>query len=303
MSTIPEDQLQQKQLDRLAAQRRLYSDAKRVQAIQIILVIPAVVIWAVLVAWYPGLRVYAASWGIGLALLDVLVFARVQSNLKERAAKIQELFDCEVLRLEWSILKAGRRPDAETILEASSRYGNLNTSDTTLRDWYPREVGKLPIHLARIICQRINCWWDARLRQRYAMGVLVVGILLVICVLLVGLIGGLTLEKFVLAVLAPLLPAVVLGIRQFDENLERMKVADRLKQYSEDLWEEALRGGETPEELTAKSRNLQDAIYDNRRISPLIFDWIYQRLKTRQEEQANKGAESLVTEAKKALAK
>jgi len=302
MNTIPEDQLQQKQLDRLAAQRQLYSDAKRVQAIQIALVIPAVVIWAVLVAWYPGLRVYAASWGIGLALLDVLVFARVQRHLKERAAKIQELFDCDVLRLEWSVLKAGRRPDAETILEASSRFGNPNTSDATLRDWYPREVGKLPIHLARIVCQRINCWWDAQLRQRYAVGVLAVGILLVVCVLLVGLIGGLTLEKFVLAVLAPLLPAVVLGIRQFDENLERAKVANRLKQYSEDLWEKALRGGETPEELTAKSRNLQDAIFDNRRMSPLIFDWIYQRLRTRQEEQANKGADSLVEEAEKALA-
>ncbi len=303
MNTIPEDQLQQKQLDRLAAQRQLYSDAKRVQAIQIILVIPAVVIWAILVARYPGLQVYAASWGIGLALLDVLVFARVQRYFKERAAKIQELFDCDVLRLEWSVLKAGRRPDAETILEASSRYGNLNNSDATLQDWYPREVGKLPIHLARIICQRINCWWDAQLRQRYAVWVLTVGMLLGICVLLVGLIGGLTLEKFVLAVLAPLLPAAVLGIRQIDENLERAKVAYRLKQYSEDLWEKAISGGEAPEELAAKSRNLQDAIYDNRRFSPLIFDWIYQRLRTRQEEQANKGAKDLVEQAQKALAK
>ncbi len=220
MNAIPEDQLQQKQLDRLAAQRQMYSDAKAVQAVQIIVAVPVVIVWAILVAIWPGLKVYAACWGIGIALLDILVLSRVQRYLKGRAAKVQELFDCDVLGLEWSNLKAGRKPDAETIVGSAAKYRHLNTGDSALRDWYPPVVRNLPIHLARIICQRLNCWWDAQLRTRYAIGVLVVDGLLIVTVLLVGLIGGLTLQKFVLAVLAPLLPAIVLGIRQYDENLE-----------------------------------------------------------------------------------
>jgi hypothetical protein len=301
MNTIPQDQLRQKQIDRLAAQRQTYSDAKTIQAVQIVLAVPIVILSAILVAIWPGFEVYAACWGIGVALLDILVLNRWQGLLKVRAAKIQELFDCDVLKLEWPDLKAGRKPDAETIMRSSSRYRDRNAGDLALRDWYPKEVGRLPIHLARIICQRLNCWWDVQLRHRYAAGVLVVGGLLFACVLLVGLVGGLTLEKFVLAVLTPLLPAAVLGVRQFDENLERAKVADRLKEYSEDLWAEAISGRSTPEVLTTESRRLQDAIYDNRRTSPLIFDWMYRYLQTGHQEQANKGAETLIEEAEKAL--
>lgn len=300
MNTLPEEQLQQKQLDRLAAQRQIYSDAKVVQAVQIILSVPVVIVWAILIALWPGLQVYAACWGIGLSLLDIVALNRLQVHLKERAAKVQELFDCDVLKLEWSNLKAGRKPDAEAIVQSAKKFRQLNTGDSVLRDWYPTVVGKLPIHLARILCQRLNCWWDAQLRTRYAIGVLIVDGVLIVSVFLVGLIGGLTLEKFVLAVLAPLLPAVVLGIRMFDQNLQRARVADRLKEYSEDLWGDAISGRNIPEELTIESRRLQDAIYDNRRMSPLVFDWVYRHLRTRHEEQANKGAGALIEEADKA---
>ncbi len=297
MNSIPEDQMEQRQLDRLAAQRQMYSDAKTIQAVQITLAVPAVVLWAILVAIWPGLRVYAACWGIGLVLLDLLLLNPWQARHKERAAKVQEAFDCDVLRLRWPKLKAGRRPDPETVMRSSTRYRRRQGSDSPVRDWYPAVVGRLPIHLARIVCQRLNCWWDAQLRHHYALGVLAVGAVLIVCVLLVGLIGGLTLEKFVLAVMAPLLPTVVLGIRQFDENRKYAKSADRLKEYSEDMWDAAISGKSTPEDLKAESRRLQDAIFDNRRTSPLIFDWLYQRLLTQHEKESNKGANTLVEEA------
>jgi SMODS-associating 4TM effector domain len=92
----------------------------------------------------------------------------------------------------------------------------------------------------------------------------------------------------------------VLSIRQFDDNREHAKSADRLKEYSEDMWDSAMNGRITPEELTIESRRLQDAVFNNRRTSPLIFDWVYQRLVTRHEKEANKGADTLVEEAEKA---
>ncbi|MBE9014793.1 hypothetical protein IQ272_01225 [Chroococcidiopsidales cyanobacterium LEGE 13417] len=41
---------------------------------------------------------------------------------------------------------------------------------------------------------------------------------------------------------------------------------------------------------------MQTQIYENRRRSPLIFNWLYSRLRCEDEEQMNKGAESLVQE-------
>ena len=48
-----------------------------------------------------------------MAILDPALFNLWQQSLKQQAAKIQELFDCDVLQLEWRELKVGRRPDAE----------------------------------------------------------------------------------------------------------------------------------------------------------------------------------------------
>jgi hypothetical protein len=120
---------------------------------------------------------------------------------------------------------------------------------------------------------------------------------LTVIVFLVGLIGGLTLEKFFLVVLAPLIPAVVLGIRQYIEHTEAAIRLDRLKERSVELWNQAIRGRLTPQEVTEESYKLQNEIYDNRRRNPLIFNWIYSRLRRQQEEQMNRGAEDLVEEA------
>lgn len=297
MNTISQKQLTKKQLDRLAAQRQLYSDAKRVQALHMTLSVPFIVAWAVFVAWFPSFKIYVACWGILITLLDIILFTPWQRSLKHRGAKIQELFDCDVLQISWSDIKVGPRPDTELIMESSSKFKCVDPECSTLRNWYPIEVKKLPIHLARIVCQRTNCWWDAKLRRRYAIWVLAVVSTLTVLVFLIGLIGGLTLEELILAVVVPLMPAFTLGIRQYNEHNEAAATVDRLKEHSERLWNKAITGEATPEELAIASRDLQDEIYDHRRKSPLIFDWIYRRLRKTYEEQMNKAAGELVKEA------
>lgn len=278
MNTIQQQQITQKQLERLAGQRQLYSEAKRIQGIQMMLAGPFVALWSLVVVWEPQLRVYSALWGIFVTLLDTFLFSRQQRSLKQQAAKIQELFDCDVLHISWSDVKVGHRPDAEAIMEAASDFKRHNPDLSMLKNWYPAAVDKLPIHLGRLICQRSNCWWDFRLRRRYITYVTVSVVILTVFVVLAGFIGGMTLEKFTLAILAPLMPAFVLAMRQYNEHKEYMESSDRLKEYIEKLWSNAIESKVTPEELTIESRALQDEIYDRRRRSPLIFDWVYQRL-------------------------
>jgi len=119
-------------------------------------------------------------------------------------------------------------------------------------------------------------------------------------VLLVGVAGGLTLESFFLVVAAPLIPALVLGITQYRDNMEAANRLDQLRDRVNDIWQRALNNRETPDTLYQYSVGLQDAIFKNRAASPLIFNWFYRRLRDENQDLMNKAAEDLVQEAKAA---
>ena len=302
INKIPETQLDPIQLKRLAAQRQLYSDAKAIQAVQIGLCALGPPILAVLVVFFSLPPVYAACCAIIVALLDFLWFTPWQQSLKQKAANIQELFDCDVLELPRQELLTSASLKIETVEKYSSKYKRKSHDDFGLKDWYSKKVGKVPLHLGRVICQRSNCRWTAELQRRYANLVLVVLSIVPVFTLCLGLIANLTLAKFILAMVVPLMPAFIRGMRQYIEHKKYAVQLDGLKKYVESLWNKALSGAD-PDELARDSRELQDEIYNHRRTSPLIFDWLYRHLRREDEELMNKAANELVTEALKSLEK
>ena len=248
MNKIPKTQLEPTQLKRLAAQRQLYSDAKRIQAIQIIFVfVPPIL--TILVACHLFAAVWAAISGIIIACL-FLRFDSQQQSLKQKASKVQELFDCDVLELNWREIMVGSRFEIEAVEKYASKYKRKDLGYIKLKNWYSNNVEKLPLHLGRVVCQRSNCWWDAQLRRRYTKWV--IGVFLVVLIVVVtcfGLTRDWTLEKFILLVVNPLTPAFILGVRQYNENTKSAMRLDKLKEHAEKMWNKALKG-ENPEELT-----------------------------------------------------
>ena len=302
MNKIPETQLEPTQLKRLAAQRQLYTDAKAIQKIQIGLSALGPPILVVLVEYFCLLPVYAACCGIIVTLLNILGFTPWRQSLKKKAAKIQELFDCDVLELNWRELTVGSRVEMETIEKYALKHKRKDRDYSKLENWYPKDVGELPIHIGRVVCQRENCWWDAQLRRRYVrLVILTLGIFAVIALYL-GIKGGFSPEKSILALVIPLMPAYVLGIQQRKENTESATRLDELRKYAEGLWEKALQGTAS-EELTHASRDLQDMIYNSRRKNPLILDEFYKLFKKKDEELVNKTSGELAKEALESLRK
>ena len=302
MNKIPETQLDPAQLKRLAAQRQLYSDAKAIQAVQIGISALGPPILAVSIAFLRLDPAYAASAAIIVTLLNIFWLTPMQQSLKRKAAKIQELFDCDVLELSWRELTIGTRLEMETVEKYASKYKRIAKERSTLINWYPKDVGKIPLHIGRLVCQRSNCWWDAQLRRRYAKFLIVGFLMVLIVVASLAFIGGLTLDKIILAIVNPLMPTFVVGIRQYKEHIESATRLDKLKEYTEQLWKKAV-GGENPDELTRSARELQDEIYNHRRTSPLIFDWLYKLLRKQDEELMNRAAEDMVKEALESLVK
>lgn len=297
---IPTRQNASVQIERLGAQRQLYGTAKLILCFQIFLSAPVVVALAILVVAYPDAKGFAALYGVLVSLSDVLLFSPWQKSIREEAARIQELFDCEVLEILWNDLKAGKKPDSELVKEQADKYHKWASKMPPVSDWYGCEVGELPIHIGRIACQRSNCWWDATQRRKYAAWVLGFVIAISAVVLLLSVRNGSSIEDFVLKVLCPLFPLLLLGIRQFVDHREAATRGDKLKEYAGKVWADAL-AGKPEQQVTQMARGLQDEIFDHRKRSPLIFDAIYKRLQSSYESQMNHGMSFLVGEAKQKL--
>src|SRR5260370_42237271 len=176
-NTISHDQNTPQQLERLAAQRYLYSRAKNMLKIQTAFDLLTPIVIAILVAFFPAFDVYGAPIAVGVAVFDFFL-DQYQSSRKKQAADIQEMFDCDVFGLECQELKVRRRPIAEIIMDAAKKYRRTDPTYSYMQNWYPPVVGGIPLPLARLVCQRVNCWWDAELRRRYVQGVVVIALVI-----------------------------------------------------------------------------------------------------------------------------
>lgn len=305
MNSIPQDQNQLKQLDKLAAQRWLYTIAKRVLAAEMLVTILAPIILGIVVMFNPALKAVAAVTSITIALVVNFFLIPHQRNVRTLAARVQESFDCDVLHMPWNTLLTGGQPDPELIIRAASALKRKNgsaTPYTSLTDWYPVRVGELPLHLARIVCQRANCRWDAQLRRRYSTLVAIITGFGVFIAALITVQQGLGVDSLVVAVLIAL-PLLIFGPRQYQEHMRAANSLDKLKTHAEALWNRGLDPAVSVAELESDSRQLQDEIFRNRNSNPMIFNWLYNYLRRAQEEEMQLGASELVERALSATQK
>jgi SMODS-associating 4TM effector domain len=293
-NNIPTLQNAEAQVRLLRARRRKFVEGKRLLSLQLFLTIGVPVVGTLLtLKWRDSLEGLVAFASLVIAVLDVTLLDRLQQNIRQTTAKIQEQFDCTVLDLPWDTFTVGTKTDPETIHEASKKF-NRGQPDPTLENWYPLAVGQVPLHLARIICQRTNLWYDSKLRRQYGSWALAVTIGLSLAFMIVGLVENLPLNSFVLTVLAPAAPVLIWGLRECLRQYQAAENLERLKSAAEGLWDDARLGKCGDADCAVKSRQFQNAIYESRRRNPLVFDWIYKLRRANLEDQMNHGAEELV---------
>lgn len=301
MNKILQTQNEPPQLDRLAAQRELYAKAKCIFAIQIVFSVAVGVALAFLSAKYLGWKVWGASWGFWITLIDLFYLTPWQKSLKKSAATIQEMFDCDVLELP---PKRGRETvapdDVAELARCHERRIGREQFDKDFRGWYEGALDTVPLAQARIICQRSNFRWDVALRQRYRIAVALVLAVVVVGVFGYGMTQNIRLRDWIATLVLPLQPLIILCIRQIQEQSEAIATLNRLKRDTEKLWNEALHGT-SADTLTDRSRDIQDELFDQRAKNPLIFDWIYDRLKRSSEEEMNIGAATFIAQAHQAV--
>lgn len=294
MNDIDKTQIEPRMLNLLRARTLIYRRAKNYQAAGLLISLGFPLLGLAATVLFFSWKPFIAFAALMFSFLEVLLFDRWHRAQLKTAAKLQEDFDCTVLQMDWNTFLVGSRIDPEEVFaDACRALGDKD--ERRLANWYPLAVKALPLHLARLVCQRTNIWYDSTLRKRYRFLLLTGTSLLMAFVGVTALAFDFNMVSFVLSTLAPMTPVVIWALRECNRQTATCELLDRLNEEIKKLWERS-RKGATPEEISLRSRELQDAIYNHRVSSPLIFDWVYTLLRQRMEERMNAGAEYWVNE-------
>lgn len=283
----------------LRARDRNYRASKWTQGFVVTLSILLPVFGVLVGPFHAGVRPYVALAGLVLLLLETALIDRVQKDRQKRGAKLQEQFDTDVYDLRWNKFVAGARVEPED-LRALSAKPLPPARESHFEAWYEPCVRQVPQHLARLVCQRTNMSYDARLRRRYGNLLLTLTLIFGVGLLFASLQTGLTFPDVVMALLVPFMPLLTWALKEQLQHANTAASLTTLGTEWEKTWTEALAGA-SEAEVTSDSRHLQDAIYQHRERSPLVFDWVYYRLRAANEDEAHHAAADLVAQAKKVL--
>lgn len=271
-------QNQPRSLQLLLAQRRMYSVAKRWQTIRW---------WGVLVIGVsaPVLAVFLPKTAVAVGAIAGLwlfagrtLLAWAESNQMSRAASVQEVFDQTVFGMPRSIIRSAL-PSPEDIARIAGTGAALTVDARRekLIDWYPIDVANSGAR-AVAIAQRANAAYSDRLlRATVTLWVTVAGVW--VCVVIAAsLIVKMDLATFLLGVFLPVLPAAL-------DAFEYIRSIARAAKDRADLANtiaSRLEPGERiePYELLV----WQERLYDLRRTTPQVPDWLYRMLRDKNEE-------------------
>lgn len=291
---------------KLKAQRALYSSAKFLSGMQLFLNVFTVVLISIAVLLFSkGWLINHLGWSKGdyswilatysfcLIFIDLLVITPTIEKRKENAAKIQQSFDVNVLNLSWNKSFYGTQPINEMIITWSKKFKG---DASTLRDWYSPQTSLLPINVCRIVCQRTNCWWDSKIRNRYNNYLYVTGAILIAFLLSISLAINIDIQGLFSTLLAPLTPFFLFAVKTISDN---KKVICRLKEVIDEVneeWNKVISGNRDDNVLINLANSIQHSIFLNRKESPLIFDFIYNRSRNDYEDTMNMNAEDFVSQ-------
>jgi len=293
--SINERQNNELNLKRLAAQRQLYSDAKKMMHIQFAISGMAVILFAIIGNIVSKeYAVYITVLSILCVLFDELFLTKRIEDLRLNAAIIQEDFDCDALQIPINYIKNSHGTMLEIIQENSKKYLSKYKNFDLLVNWYPG-METADIKYGRIICQSTNCWWNQKLREKYSNFLIISTAIVFIILLLIALFNDITLNGFIMSVISPILPGGVLVYKIDRDNKKAIHNLNDMKSKLDDIIEKLKSKDSYPDDkLQNDIRCLQDMIFDNRSVSPLIPDRFYFRYRDRYEEIAKASNKELV---------
>lgn len=258
-------------IDKLAAQRHLYSLAKRVSLLIFVVCIILPMVLAIFKFLFPNVEWYAKVVVLVsfLATIAKIVLGDIKKYRQNLAARIQQLLDCELFNLPWNDALCGNQPLPEEIFKYKEGMPR-----ELLLSWYGSEIESLPHEYAVLVCMRTNVVYDKGIRryyQRLCTGMAIIAAVLVFCS---GLIADVTLWSLFLYGIIPLMPVVSWFVDVKNQYRKNMAALDKLQSLINAGLEKAYAKGEVSMQSLM---TIQNFMYIHRNSSYVIPDVIYNK--------------------------
>ncbi|MDH5933958.1 MULTISPECIES: S-4TM family putative pore-forming effector [Vibrio] len=279
MQTLNYRQNTPESINKLLAQKQVYTDAKKLQGWYLFLSIPVIMALNLLLkplllsemvdeAWNFDLTNSIALLALSLTLFELLYLKPTISKLKEKAAKIQENFDCFVYGLEWNSVMCGEEVCDTDIAIYSRKFVEEKRNVNNYYDWYTPNISQLDKNQSMLACQKENLGWDIVQRKKFKGLITTLAISALVISTVAGFFLGFTIQEYILSVIIPSLPAITYAISNHFDNLDAITNKEHLKSATDSV--------STSGVVTTKHvRNIQNSIYLNRKDNSLVFDWFY----------------------------
>ena len=274
-------------IDRLLAQRNLYSKAKLLSGALFVLCILVPVGLSFAKYFFPCVAIIAkivVVYGFAATILR-LVLKDATESYQGLAARIQQIFDTELFDIPWNTPLCGSKPLYEEIYR-HSRKGDRSS----LSNWYDEIVATLPKSVGSLVCMRTNVIYDKRLRKNYFVGCVFVLILAAFAIIVLGFTNNTRLWDAFLYGLVPLMPIVTWFIDVCKQHQKSMKVLDSLYSLIISALERARGGVEVDYDTLTE---IQNFMFLHRKSSYLIPDFVYKLLRSKSEAEAYYGAKKV----------
>lgn len=228
---------------------------------------------------------------IAYNLLSLIAGLWLECKIKKErvlAAKIQQQFDCNVFELQWNKYTFGAQPSLEDI------HSNIESSnDEDFINWYDREVDTVDRMLAVIICQRINLTYDVALRKKFLSYITLICSIIFIAIMVVAFCENEGLRTTIVFVAVPLIPIIRWFFSTRKANSDNMEKCERIKKIIDDYLEEYRNNGIIFNDIDLCE--IQNCIYEHRKTAFKIPDFIYNKMRSKQEEATHITVGELIT--------
>lgn len=260
---------------KVAAQARLYSDAKDWLNTRLALIAALALVSAVsaLLATNEARTVIGAGGGVLLLILS-FVGANIEKRQRLLAVAVQEEFDTDVFRLPWNSIELNR-PSPLVVAKAAARYKGGRE-----KNWYGDTKGThRPFDV--LICQSSNLGWGASTHRAWAWILAGSLALLVGLATVTALTLGLSRNDVLVALVLPSLALLKEIVEQIRANFETAKAKEATEAKISAAWAEGLSGKQIPSEETLRS--IQNKILSFRQQNPYVPDWFDKKLHAKNE--------------------
>lgn len=185
MKNILEEQNLDKNLRLLIVQRVLYSKSKRFKVLALIILFISIVtsVFSIIpIEFSMDYPEYYFGYISTFFLVISLGIGKVSKSIQEKAAEVQQQFDCSLFNLDYQPVV-----DNEEILNISDEVISKDRGiREQVRNWYTDAISKFNFPYSALACQQQNIGWNISLSKRYSKFLLFLLFLLMIIIVAIG---------------------------------------------------------------------------------------------------------------------